>query len=379
MVDKARMSKSETTVSAVAPLPAEATGFLYERHHHRIFGFCLSQLGSREDAEDAVQMTFINAQRGLRRGVTPEFELAWLFTIARNVCHNTRDSAARRGRIESPRDLESLQDALPMPERGNSGVPLGDLIQALGKIPERQRHALLLREFKGLSYEEIAAELDVSVAAVETLIFRARKSAAQQLGRTKSHAALGWLLGFGRGPFGGSGAALKLTAATATVATTATLVAIPALDKRAPAVPAPPRGEGADVGRDIVVNAPMPATHTPALRGPAVIAPTQTEVAQGQVAPADAPAPPADSTSAAPTPAGPAASSTPESAATQSAPTLPSTEPPSLTVPAVTVPPPDLPAPIPPLPEVSLPEIKVEVPKVQLPLELPADPQNLLP
>jgi len=93
-------------VSAVAPLPAEATGLLYEQHHQRIFGFCLSQLGSREDAEDAVQTTFINAQRGLRRGVVPEFELAWLFTIARNVCHNVRDSASRRGRVEAVRDLD---------------------------------------------------------------------------------------------------------------------------------------------------------------------------------------------------------------------------------------------------------------------------------
>ena len=92
-------------MSAVAPLPADATGLLYERHHQRIFGFCLSQLGSREDAEDAVQTTFINAQRGLGRGVVPEFELAWLFTIARNVCHNSRDSASRRGRLEVVRDL----------------------------------------------------------------------------------------------------------------------------------------------------------------------------------------------------------------------------------------------------------------------------------
>jgi hypothetical protein len=259
--------------------------------------------------------------------VTPEFELAWLFTIARNVCHNTRDSAARRGRMETPRDLEALQDALPMPDRGSSAVPLGDLIQALGKIPERQRHALLLREFKGLSYEEIAEELDVSVAAVETLIFRARKSAAQQLGRTKSHAALGSLLEPVRWPFGGPGMALKLAAATAAVATTATLVAVPALERRAPAVPppAPPRAGSADVGRDTIVKAPLLAMRTPAQRGPARIAPTQTEVAQGQVAPADAPTLAADSRSVAPIHA-PAAPSTPRPATPQSAPTVPSTE-----------------------------------------------------
>ena len=79
----------------------DATACSYERHSSRIFGFCLSRLGSREDAEDAMQMTFLNAQRGLGRGVVPEFELAWLFKIAQNVCHNRHQSAKRRGRVEA--------------------------------------------------------------------------------------------------------------------------------------------------------------------------------------------------------------------------------------------------------------------------------------
>lgn len=229
-----------STALAQAP-SADATRLLYERHSSRIFGFCLSRLGSREEAEDAVQTTFLNAQRGLGRGVVPDYELAWLFKIAQNVCHNRHQSARRRGRVEATHDLDSLQDVLATPERG-SAVSLADLTQALSAVPERQRRALLLREFQGLSYEEISGELGVSVAAVETLIFRARRSVAAGLGRvgTKSSrrgavASIVELFGWF---FRGGAAPAKLAVAAATVATTATLAVAPAFQDHTTPAPA---------------------------------------------------------------------------------------------------------------------------------------------
>ena len=159
---------------------ADAARALYDRHAGQIYSFCLHRLGSREEAEDAVQTTFLNAFRGLRRGVVPEAETAWLFKIAENVCLTRRRSAWRRGRVESPSDLQAFQDVTPARE-GDSGdqlIPLGD---ALAAMPEAQRRAILLREWQGLSYKEIAAEMAVSASAVETLIFRARRSLANAL------------------------------------------------------------------------------------------------------------------------------------------------------------------------------------------------------
>jgi RNA polymerase sigma factor (sigma-70 family) len=360
-------------VSALAPVrteqtlhqrPADATGQLYERHSRRIFGYCLSLLGSREDAEDAVQTTFINAQRGLHRGVTPQFELAWLFKIARNVCYNTRASASRRGRLETVRDLDSLQDALASPERG-AAVSINELSKALESIPERQRHALLLREFQGLSYEEIAAELNVTVAAVETLIFRARRSVAEQLEQTGATSHVGafvsivgflrWLL-----PGGAKGAA---------VAATATLAVTPGMSGRepAPAAPVTPaRGAAtaplSDSGSSMKLGPVVTRSVSDVATRPAVAA---TKFAPSIATPTDASSPPAQEA-----PTSPPTTSDVKAAA-EAAPPAPMETVPEVTPPTITVP---------PVGDVNLP--KVELPTVELPplpLELPQLPPVELP
>ncbi len=210
----------------VAP-EAAATHALYERHASRIQSYCLHQLGSREEAEDAVQTTFMNAFRALRKGITPEAESAWLFKIAENVCLSRRRSSWRRGRIESPSDFGLIEEIVPGPNRQRD--ELIGIEDALAGMPEQQRRAILLREWQGLSYREIAEELEVSQSAVETLIFRARRSLAQGLeqpetvaGKRKGirramHALdLGSLVGVAKALLTG-GAAVKATAAAVAV------------------------------------------------------------------------------------------------------------------------------------------------------------------
>src|SRR5258705_8091466 len=158
---------------------ADLTRALYEQYAHQIFRYCLHQLGSREEAEDAVQSTFLNAFRGIKRGIVPELESAWLFKIANNVCLSRRRTSWRRGRIESPTDFEVVEELAPAPSRQSD--ELIGLQDVLERLPENQRRAILLREWQGLSYREIAAELELSQAAVETLIFRARRALATGL------------------------------------------------------------------------------------------------------------------------------------------------------------------------------------------------------
>jgi len=157
----------------------EATRLLYERHQRKILSFCQHQLGNREEAEDATQITFLNAFRGLKRGTSPEFESAWLYKIAHNVCISKQRTSYRRRLVEAPSDFELIEEVVPAHE-GETDELFG-LTSALRVLPEQQRRALLLREWKGLSYREIGEEMRLSQAAVETLLFRARRSLAEAL------------------------------------------------------------------------------------------------------------------------------------------------------------------------------------------------------
>ena len=233
---------------------------LYERYSGQIFGFCVNRLGSREEAEDALQSTFLNAHRALQRGVTPDAELPWLFKIAHNVCLTRRRSTRRRGRVEAPSDLESVQDVVPAPPR-ESRDELIELTGALTEMPDNQRRAILLREWQGLSYHEIARELELSQSAVETLIFRARRTLAANLesrpgllARARQALDLGGLVTAASALFEGA-VALKATAAAVAVSGAVVVATAPSENPR-PAVVPKAKAEGrararsADCARD---------------------------------------------------------------------------------------------------------------------------------
>jgi RNA polymerase sigma factor (sigma-70 family) len=171
-------SKGRADLHAHAP-ESDVTRELYEQYGRQIYAFCFSRLRSREEAEDAVQSTFLNAFRALQRDVAPAHEAAWLYKIAENVCLTRVRSSVRRRRVESPGDLEAISEVVPAHEPDTE--ELVNLPQALESMPEQQRRALLLREWQGLSYREIAEEMQLSQSAVETLLFRARRTLAAGL------------------------------------------------------------------------------------------------------------------------------------------------------------------------------------------------------
>jgi RNA polymerase sigma-70 factor (ECF subfamily) len=152
---------------------------LFNEYSRRIYGYCLRRLGSPEEAEDALQATYLNAFRSLLGGFEPDAAQAWLFKVAENVCLTRQRSTWRRSRVERTQDMQEMQDFVAAPpEPGDELLGIED---ALAGLPEQQRRAILLREWQGLSYREVAAEMDLSQSAVETLIFRARRSLAAAL------------------------------------------------------------------------------------------------------------------------------------------------------------------------------------------------------
>ncbi|MGD0197073.1 MAG: sigma-70 family RNA polymerase sigma factor [Solirubrobacteraceae bacterium] len=162
----------EELVSLLRGGSDRAFEILAARYHARLLRFCASMLRSREDAEDALQDVLISALRALRADDRQINVRPWLYQIARNRCINNLRSAQRVR-------LELLDDQ--QPQGGRSVVEsISDreefrtLVADVRALPEAQSAALLLREFDGYAYEQIAATMDTTVSGVKSLLFRAR-------------------------------------------------------------------------------------------------------------------------------------------------------------------------------------------------------------
>ena len=176
---RARGIHQTRTVSDAAlltrPKTDRAFERLYRRHVHDVYRYVLAVLRNPADAEDVTQATFLNAFRAFQRGDRPELARNWLLKIAHNECR-------QRFRTLSRRPKEVVWDERAAAPPIDEAVPTADEIrQALGHLSFNQRSALVMRELEGRSYGEIGEILDLSVSAVETLIFRARRALREQL------------------------------------------------------------------------------------------------------------------------------------------------------------------------------------------------------
>ena len=213
------------TAAPELPAATRARSFerLYRRHVQDVYRYALALLRNPADAEDVTQTTFMNAYRAYMRGEEPRKPHNWLIKIAHNAAR-TRYARAQRRVREVP--LDEHVDQLAVPEEDKPDIQ--EVLEALGRLPLNQRAALVMRELEGKTYAEIAETLGVSVPAVETLIFRARRSLRLKASAIKSLAvvplpsSLTELFGAGGGVVAGGGAVvgsgLLLKAAVAIVA-----------------------------------------------------------------------------------------------------------------------------------------------------------------
>ncbi len=167
---------------SMAPLLRHAVaadrGFerMYRRHATDVYRYALAVLQNEADAEDVTQTTFLNAYRAIERGERPQMPHNWLIAIAHNVCRQRFRQLSRR-----PSEVgwdDDVADRMVEDDEAPSGQ---DIRRALAHLAFNQRAALVMRELEGRSYAEIAELLGVSVSAVETLIFRARRALREQL------------------------------------------------------------------------------------------------------------------------------------------------------------------------------------------------------
>jgi RNA polymerase sigma factor (sigma-70 family) len=197
---------------------------LYRSHRNEVYRAALRKLGDHHEAEDVTQAAFLDAYRAVLRGSHPDLPRAWLLAIAENVRRRRFRTSLRRPREEPLR--ESLPSAEP-PWRAQ----IEEIRAALATLPENQRKAFLLRELGGFSYVEIGAQLDLSVPAVQMLLFRARQKLRGELAPTGSLRIGGiipvphWLLGLAdRIPAGFAGPRVAGFVAAGVIATSVGVV-----------------------------------------------------------------------------------------------------------------------------------------------------------
>jgi RNA polymerase sigma-70 factor (ECF subfamily) len=138
-----------------------------DRYGRELHAYLWRLLGDVEDAEDCFQETFLRALRS--RAASPIREpRPWLYAIAGNVAR-TRLSQRRR---ERDRRVEADVD-LPAPDESQGRDRWNDVRRAVEALPTKQRQALLLRRYQGLSYDEVARALGGSAAAARANVYQA--------------------------------------------------------------------------------------------------------------------------------------------------------------------------------------------------------------
>jgi RNA polymerase sigma-70 factor (ECF subfamily) len=157
---------------------------LYQSYRDRMVSYCRRMIGDQAQAEEAAQDVFLKLYRA-RSSYKPQSRLStFLYRIATNHCLNMlarvdrklvrRQSEAQDSEMRSEGDQQRALETDELREA---------LRAALSALPERQRAALLLVHYEGMSYREAADAIEVSEGAVKSLVHRARGGVAAQLER----------------------------------------------------------------------------------------------------------------------------------------------------------------------------------------------------
>ena len=152
-------------------------------YQHRVFGVALRMLRNRGEAEEIAQEVFLRVHRAVGdfRG---EAKLStWLYAITSRLCLNRLASGERRMAREGEESLERLRADADPAAHAERGELEAALQRAITELPEERRVVVVLRDFEGLSYEEIAAALDLPLGTVRSRLHRARTDLKEKLER----------------------------------------------------------------------------------------------------------------------------------------------------------------------------------------------------
>lgn len=165
---------------------APAYGELVRRHERALNRHLFNLTGSREEARELAQEVFLKGWEALGESEVGEHVKAWLYRIASNLAFDLlrRRNVVRFEPIGDDYDAVSPDDGPD--KRLQAKQAMASLQAALERLPAELRDVILLREVEGLSYDEIAAALDVNEGTVKSRLARARAALAERHGRIHS-------------------------------------------------------------------------------------------------------------------------------------------------------------------------------------------------
>jgi RNA polymerase sigma-70 factor (ECF subfamily) len=153
----------------------EAFNMLVRRWERQIYGLTLRMLGRDEEAKDATQETFLSAYRNLSKFRGEAKFSSWIYRIALNIC-NTKLRGRARGTvsIEGQREESGIEIAADLDDLGSNiqqqQVTL-HVRRALQAIPAEMRQVIIMKEYEGLKFSEIAEILNIPVSTVKTRMY----------------------------------------------------------------------------------------------------------------------------------------------------------------------------------------------------------------
>ncbi len=176
-----RLRSNEQLVTLFRTGNDEAFTEIHDRYRPNLLAYVRQTLGtSRADAEDVLQDVFVRAYRSLRSQDRDLSLRPWLYRIARNACIDELRRHVPVPHAEIPH-AGRVGEHDPVVAESERRETLRRLVRDLGRLPEQQRSALLMRELGGMSYTEVAAALGTSVGAVKSLLVRARLGLVRSL------------------------------------------------------------------------------------------------------------------------------------------------------------------------------------------------------
>jgi RNA polymerase sigma-70 factor (ECF subfamily) len=155
---------------------------LVRGHFKHVYAFLHRMIRSHEDAEDLAQECFVRAWRSLPHYREQSAFSTWLLRIARHLAHDHHRAGGRRARTAPVEDASAQAQPGPSPADALARREVvRDVADALQRLPERLRAAIVLRTIEGREYDEVAEILGVKPATARMLVMQARRALAQRL------------------------------------------------------------------------------------------------------------------------------------------------------------------------------------------------------